>query len=131
MLLRYYKRKDAAKKFLGGKCVDCGSVENLQFDHKDRKTKEFTIAQLWSVSEKRFWEEVKKCQLLCQKCHIKKTLEDLGQKSAKDTHGTISSYRYCRCPVCKKWHSEYSKKYWTTHKRIWKDGKRITVKMSS
>jgi len=47
--------------------------------------------------------------LLCKKCHEEKTLLDMGRVSAKITHGTVSSYRYCKCELCKKAKSEYMK----------------------
>lgn len=110
MLRRYHKRMQAAKDHLGGKCVKCGALNDLELDHIDRSTKSFTIGNLWSVNEKRFWEEVNKCQLLCMACHEQKTLIDMGQKSARLTHGTLSSYRYCKCAECKAAKSAYSKK---------------------
>jgi len=112
ILDRYHKRRGDAKEFLGGKCNKCGSVEDLQFDHIDPKTKSFPIGTMWSVSEERFWNELKKCQLLCRKCHIKKSILEAGKKIAKGTHGTLSSYRYCRCILCKDAHSKYQKEYY-------------------
>lgn len=114
MLDRYRKRMAKAIQELGGKCVICGKTEELQFDHKDKKTKSLTLGKMWSVSELKFQEELKKCQLLCRKCHEEKTREELGRKSARETHGTLSSYRYCRCPECVKaktdWCREYKRK---------------------
>lgn len=115
MLKRYHERKSQAIIYLGGQCVECQSRDDLQFDHKDRLTKGFTIAKLWSVNEQRFWEEIKKCQLLCLKCHIIKSALEQGKKPARGTHGTLSSYRYCRCDKCKRAKSEYMKDYFRTH----------------
>lgn len=70
---RYHDRKDEAIKALGGKCVICGSTENLELDHKDPDDKSFTITKLWSVPEDEFKREVKKCRLLCRKDHLKHT----------------------------------------------------------
>lgn len=100
MLRRYKERMSAAVEKLGGKCSNCGAGDDLQLDHIDPNQKSFNIARKWSISEKKFWQEVSKCQLLCQKCHTEKTLKDLGRESAKDKHGTISSYRYCKCEEC-------------------------------
>lgn len=117
MLNRYRERKKLAQKYLGNKCKGCGSDKNLQFDHIERNGKKFTIAKIWSYSEKKFWEEIKKCQLLCRICHNKKTLKELGFKEAKGFHGTISTYVYCKCDLCKKAKSDWSKKkYWEEHK---------------
>lgn len=67
-------RLHAAIKKLGGRCVACGSFEELQFDHIDPKTKEFNLVKCaHSVSDVRWAAEVAKCQLLCFPCHIIKT----------------------------------------------------------
>lgn len=100
MLRRYRERMAEATAFLGGKCARCDATDGLQFDHVDRSSKLFTVGRLWSVSKARFWAEVKKCQLLCMRHHEEKTLKDLGQISAKIRHGTLSTYRYCRCVEC-------------------------------
>ncbi len=70
---RYHERKKQAIKMLGGKCVTCGSTENLELDHKNPSDKSFTITKLWSVPEAEFKREVKKCRLLCRKHHLKNT----------------------------------------------------------
>ena len=111
MLKRYHERREKAIEKLGGKCSKCDSADGLQFDHVDRTTKNFTIAKLSSINEVDFWKEVDKCQLLCDTCHQAKTLLDLGRVSAKSTHGTLSSYRYCKCDVCKAAKAEYSREY--------------------
>jgi 5-methylcytosine-specific restriction endonuclease McrA len=110
MLRRYHARMQEAITFLGGKCK-CGLTEGLQLDHIDPATKSFTIAKMWSLSKEKFWIEVRKCQLLCQECHSDKTRKDLGQQDARKTHGTLSSYRYCRCPECKAAQAEYMRDY--------------------
>ena len=61
---------------LGGKCVECGCTETLEFDHIDPSTKSFNIAAGYTKPKEVLLEEVAKCQLLCQKCHIKKTKRD-------------------------------------------------------
>ena len=68
------ERKEVLIKMLGGKCECCGSTFNLQFDHIDPTTKSFSIAKKYGCKE--VFEEIKKCQLLCYKCHMKKTSED-------------------------------------------------------
>ena len=110
VLRRYHQRRKEAIKFLGGKCQICGSIKNLELDHINPKTKSFNIAKLWSISTERFWKEVKKCQLLCRPHHSEKTLIDLGQISAKGTHGTLSSRRYCNCRKCKDALNEWARK---------------------
>ena len=69
--LRYEERKKVLVDMLGGKCVLCGSTEDLQFDHIDPKTKSFHITP--QNSFKKNEPEMKKCQLLCFPCHLNKT----------------------------------------------------------
>ncbi len=95
---------------LGGKCIICGTTKNLRFDHKNPQTKIIEVSKIMS-SSKKFWTEIKKCQLLCQEHHNEKTLKERGLQNAKKIHGTISSYRYCKCQLCKKAMSDYNKKY--------------------
>lgn len=116
MRKRYAERRKAAIEKLGGKCVICGSIDDLEFDHIDPDTKTFTIAHRPSKNEKHFWEEIEKCQLLCKTCHIEKSIKDNGKQKAKGTHGTLSSYRYCRCSICKKAKAEHHKQYMAKRK---------------
>ena len=69
-----------AKEKLGGKCVCCGALENLEFDHIDDAKKEHNVTNAVRNIREVFWNEVEKCQLLCVKCHNKKTT---AQKRAK------------------------------------------------
>jgi 5-methylcytosine-specific restriction endonuclease McrA len=112
---RYYERKAQAVALLGGKCVRCGAVEDLEFDHIDPASKSLVIGKrLAGLSEVRLVEELKKCQLLCSTCHQAKSVSDLGNKTARGQHGTLSSYRYCKCDLCRSakrdWMREYRNK---------------------
>ena len=73
MLRRYHERREEALFMLGGRCSDCGSTDELEFDHIDPADKSFSIAKMWSVAKHKFDAEIKKCQILCQPCHIKKS----------------------------------------------------------
>lgn len=110
-LKRYHRRRKEAIAFLGDKCSKCGSIQNLELDHIDRKLKSFSIAKIWSYTEERFWSEIKKCQVLCQKCHSDKTILERGFKIAKGNHGTVSSYRYCRCTLCRAASTQANREY--------------------
>jgi len=44
-LERYHERIGEALDILGGKCIKCGSLENLEFDHIDPSSKLFTISK--------------------------------------------------------------------------------------
>jgi hypothetical protein len=61
---------------MGGKCVECGCTETLEFDHIDPSTKSFNIAAGYTKPKETLLAEVAKCQLLCNKCHIEKTKKD-------------------------------------------------------
>lgn len=77
----YHARRAEYVAMLGGKCVDCGATEKLQFDHKDRSTKKFAIGKLFTKSQTVVLEELKKCQLLCFPCHIEKSRPELSRAS--------------------------------------------------
>ncbi len=101
MIVRYRHKMSKWINHFGGKCVLCGSTTRLQFDHIDKTTKSFTIGESWSRSDTDVENELKKCQLLCFECHNTKTCEELGRVAAKRSHGTLSSYRYCKCELCR------------------------------
>ena len=101
MARRYTDRRARALVILGEKCAKCVVTESLEVDHIDRHSK--TRSSRWwaNLSEARFLAEMEKCQLLCRRHHMLKTLEERGQVSARGRHGTLSAYRYCRCDACK------------------------------
>lgn len=108
----YQERKKTFLELLGGKCNQCGSTSKLEFDHIDRHSKKDTITNLLTYKIEVIYEEIKKCQLLCEKCHEDKTRNELGRAK----HGSVSMYRYhkCRCLECRTiWNAktnEYKKK---------------------
>jgi hypothetical protein len=108
---RHKRVKAKIFDILGNKCQHCGSLENLQIDHIDPKRKAFDISSFWAYAWNDILEELKKCQALCENCHRAKTLIDLGQENARFKHGTLSSYRYCRCNECKAAKNKYSREY--------------------
>lgn len=107
MLARYHRQRAEKIQELGGKCVDCGSTEELEFDHIVASTKEFGIAKEWSKNREDFEKELEKCQLLCKECHSKKSREK-GDYGRLARHGTYWMYRKykCRCEPCVKANSE-------------------------
>lgn len=110
---QYKERKAELVKRLGGTCAICKMPDReFDFDHIDPLTKSFAICKkLTSYSMEAIQKELTKCQLLCRKCHQQKTREQLGQKNARAVHGTLSSYRYCKCDLCKAAKAAYMKNY--------------------
>lgn len=100
---RYQRRREEAIESLGGKCVDCGAIENLEFDHDDSSTKKFSVSKILTFgSVEKVTRELEKCVLRCNKCHAKKSLR-VGDLPPLATHGTFAMYRHhkCRCDACK------------------------------
>jgi len=73
---RRERNKQDRIEYLGGKCVGCGTTENLQFDHKDRTIKEYNISHKPDHTLDKIKPELDKCQLLCKCCHAIKTREN-------------------------------------------------------
>ena len=108
---REYQRNYVASKradFFEGKiCSECGGVKNLELDHINPKEK--TSHRIWSWSEERRLEEIKKCQILCSSCHSFKTHRDNNTNSA---HGRVGKYNMgCRCDECRHAWKLYKRKY--------------------
>lgn len=61
---------------LGGCCAWCGYTEDLQFDHKDPKTKLFDMANGLDRPRAQLIAEVDKCQPLRGPHHREKTQDD-------------------------------------------------------
>ncbi len=69
---RKHARRARLIEMLGGKCVRCGSTENLHLDHIDPATKRFAVGSDMSRAWELLVEEALKCQLLCPPCHVEK-----------------------------------------------------------
>lgn len=106
----YKKRRQAIIDYLGGRCVVCGTTQDLQVDHKDPSDKSFNISKKMSVKNNK--AELDKCQLLCATHHYEKTSEE----NSGYTHGTIYGWMRmkCDCSECyeakKIWHAERNAK---------------------
>lgn len=108
--------------YLGGSCVVCQATDQLEFDHKDPKTKSFTIASGLDKPKDVLLAEIDKCQLLCKECHLKKTSKEpskntgnipwnKGKYIQQVRHGNSSGYNTdgCRCNICLDWKSKSRK----------------------
>lgn len=116
MKRRYHERRAVALKFLGGKCARCQSKKSLQVDHVDPKEKTMTFEHMRSVGLPKFMMELKKCQLLCKRCHEKKTRVDLSYPPAGQHGATMYRHRGCRCEICKDG-SRASQRAWREKKK--------------
>jgi hypothetical protein len=80
-LMKYAKLRAKAIAYLGGKCAVCGATDELDFDHETPALKSFNISKRftwrWSVVIE---AELRKCQLLCRKHHVLKTLRENPQR---------------------------------------------------
>lgn len=110
---RRKNRRNQLIEMSGGRCVKRGSTDDLNFDHKDPKERTFRLTgDALDKAWKKVLEEWGKCQLLCRKCHHRKTKEndEYGEpwnrgisKSGEvlPEHGCEAAYmRGCRCEAC-------------------------------
>jgi hypothetical protein len=109
----YDSRMLIARVLLGGKCVNCSSISQLEIDHIDPRTKFRELSSLTLYSLDRFLEELEKCQLLCRVCHEEKTLREWGYDNKGVRHGSLIAYlnKRCRCTICKEGNNKRSKEY--------------------
>lgn len=107
MMERYHKRRSEAFKILGGKCVVCGTTENLEIDHVDRSLKTMDVARMAWVSKDRFLKEIENCQLLCKPHHIAKSREEQSVPHG----GGVSGKKNCPCEPCTAKRREYARSY--------------------
>lgn len=100
------KRRQYYIDELGGKCKDCSSVDNLEFDHIIPAAKTHNINKILSRKIEFVMIELAKCQVLCVSCHDNKTALDVFPD-----HG-LSRYEKhkCRCNICKAAKSAKNKK---------------------
>lgn len=85
--------KGRAMHYLGGKCVRCGyhgAIGAMQFHHKDKDNKYFTISDFLGrrskLSESAFEKlkiELDKCELICCRCHCEEHVSGPNQNIDK------------------------------------------------
>jgi hypothetical protein len=108
----YQRRWMAARRaeaLEGASCVDCGSVDSLELDHRDRSEK--VSHRIWSWSRDRMLAELAKCDWRCVACHRVRHAEE------RKRHG-VSRYRAgCRCETCRAAKRESNRRYQENLKR--------------
>lgn len=88
-----------------GCCFFCGSHDDIQIHHLNPDEKE--SHRIWSWSDERIENELRKCIAICESCHTK--YHQL-QRRKDIQHGTLSAYRIgCRCTDCRRARSDQSK----------------------
>lgn len=101
---RQYQRKWCARNraefFAGKTCVRCGSDQDLELDHIDRKQKIDHV--IWSWSKVRREAELAKCQVLCGPCHKQKTRADLNERIECANGHPWNHNKYGDCVDCKR-----------------------------
>lgn len=115
-LKRYHARRAEYIEILGGKCVVCGTTENLQFDHIDPSTKTIDIGKLLNVSKAKSLAELKLCQLLCKTHHIEKGQRE-GDQGQVPHGGGMTGKKNCRCELCAPLKAEWQRNYRKTRKK--------------
>lgn len=120
-LRNYYQRRADWFASRGGACEKCGSKEKLECDHIERSKK--VHHRIWTWSDERRNEELKKCQALCEKCHLEKTTKEFQLKPGG--HGLWKYIKYkCRCDICCEAKRLSAKK----HKESWPNRKASVLK---
>ena len=112
----YREQREKALALLGSVCADCGTVEQLEFDHKEASGKEYEIGTRFGrVKFETLLPELLKCTLRCKSCHTAKTIRcnEHPAPAHASTHGDLAMYsRYgCRCAVCRRTYSEWHRTY--------------------
>jgi hypothetical protein len=105
---RYYadkshQHRDAAEWLLGNRCAKCKTTQGpFEFDHINRKTKEFGVGSKLHYSWAKIYKELLKCQLLCKPCHYAKTASEGPWNKGQTSHGSHhSAYTLkCKCTLC-------------------------------
>ena len=114
MAERRKTRRTTLIEMSGGKCIKCGSTDDLNFDHKDPKERTFRLTgDALDKAWKKVLEEWGKCQLLCRECHLEKTRDNKENNNPPPNkgiskwgevlpeHGCEAAYAHgCRCAEC-------------------------------
>ena len=80
----WIKRRRRAWIRANGPCVLCGSRRQLEVDHVDPATKLYEVAAIWSLCVAKRELELAKCQVLCHKCHARKSASERHRSGLYD-----------------------------------------------
>jgi hypothetical protein len=85
-------RTELKRQFMSSGCVDCGAkdLDVLDFDHLPEFHKEFTISSKYGGKLERLITEALKCDVVCVKCHRRRTNARRGTLSL-NAHPTGAS----------------------------------------
>ena len=115
-LAKYHRVRQEWIEKLGGKCVDCGTTEDLQFDHVDASTKEISISTVLTYAAPKVEAEMAKCELRCSSCHREKTAA-CGDDNSVPHGGGKAGKRRCKCDPCREKKREYMREYMKEYRR--------------
>lgn len=93
---RYHRRRREVVVLLGGTCRSCGTTNDLEIDHIDRKTKRHNISKLINGNWEKLLAELEHCQLLCVVCHKEKS----DQEQSLNHGQGVTGKKNCRCELC-------------------------------
>lgn len=76
------------EEWLAGKvCVDCGSSENIELDHKDPTQK--VSHRIWSWAKEKREAEIAKCEPRCRPCHSARHWKLRREKRLRHYHTDV------------------------------------------
>ncbi len=111
---KYNNRRARAIEKLGGICSICGTTDNLEFDHRDPKTKTISITKALYRKNEILQLELEKCQLLCLIHHREKSKMEQSVEHGEGLTGKKS----CYCSLCGPLKQKYRKKYKRTYQKL-------------
>ena len=80
-----HQKMEYLRKLKSSPCADCGGefpYYVMDFDHRDRSMKKFTIGLMLHEGWGRIREEVAKCDIVCANCHRIRTYKDRAPSSS-------------------------------------------------
>lgn len=125
---RYVIMRARAIAHLGGACIKCGAIEDLEIDHIDRTTKSFDPLSKICLSWEKLEVELGKCQLLCKVHHKEKSVQELSVEHG----GGLTGKKNCRCDLCRPLKNAYLREWKRNrravqHNALWSSGTDITL----